>query len=323
MRIAVLGVGGLGGYIGAKLARAGEDVTFIARGEQLEAIVERGLEVRSVHGDFHVAARATDDTASVGTVDLLLFTVKTYDTESAAADARPLVSPDTVILSLQNGVGNAERIREIVGRGQPLGGLAYIEAAVERSGVIAQFSQVQRVLVGELGGAPSERAQRIVDTLRDAGLEAELSWRIVVDLWTKWTFICAFSGLTGLCREPIGLIRETPETWELYLATMREVESVGRAKRVAFDPDLISRLVTQTRAFAASGKSSLLRDLEAGRPLEIEALNGTVAAFGRAVGVPTPVNQAIYAALLPAHRRALALRRGESAASVSAPEAIR
>lgn len=322
MRIAVLGVGGLGGYIGAKLARAGEDVTFIARGEHLEAIVERGLEIKSVHGDFHVAARATDDYARVGTVDLLLFTVKTYDTESAAADARPLVGPDTAILSLQNGVGNAERVREVIGRGHPLGGLAYIETAVERPGVVAQFSQVQRVVVGELGGAPSERAQRIVDTLRDAGLEAELSWRIVVDLWTKWAFICAFSGLTSLCREPIGPIRETTETWELFLAAMREVESVGRAKRVAFDPDLISRLVTQTRAFAASGKSSMLRDLEAGRPLEIEALNGTVAAFGRAVGVATPVNQAIYSALLPAHRRALALRR-ESAARVSAPEASR
>lgn len=307
-KLAIVGAGGLGGYVGAKLARAGADVTFLARGEHLAALRERGLSVKSAHGDFSTAVRATDDAASIGPVDVVLFTVKTYDNESAARAAAPLVRQATAILSLQNGVDNAERIREVVGRGEPLGGVAYIESAVEAPGVIHQPSEVQRVLVGELDGRPTPRVERIVAVLREAGLDAEASTNIRTELWTKWAFICAFSGLTTLCREPIGPIRDTADTWDLYVRTIREVEAVGRAQRVGLAADLVDTLVARTRSFAATGKSSMLRDAERGRPLEIEALNGRVARFGADLGVPTPANAFVHAALLPGHRRALAAR---------------
>lgn len=308
MRTAVVGVGGLGGYFGGRLARAGEDVTFIARGATLEALVERGLDVRSVYGDFRVFVKATDDPASVGAVDLVLFVVKTYDTDAAAADIAPLVGSETAILSLQNGVGNAERVREVVGRGHPLGGVAYVEAAVESAGVIAQLSQVQRVIVGELGGGGSDRVERIVGTFRDAGIDVQLSRNVVRDMWTKWTFICGYSGVTTVTRQPAGPILATPETRELFLAAMREVAAVGRARGIGLDADVVANGLRSAEGFAPTAKSSMQRDAERGRPLEIEALNGRVAAYGHESAVPTPVNAFIYAALLPAHRAALAAR---------------
>lgn len=309
MRIAVVGVGGLGGYFGGRLARAGEDVTFIARGATLQALVERGLDVRSAHGDFRVFVNASDDPASVGAVDLVLFVVKTYDTNAAAAEIAPLVGTETTILSLQNGVGNAERVRQLVGRGHPLGGVAYIEAAVESPGVIAQLSQLQRVIVGELGGGTSPRAERIVEAFRDAGIAAEISRHVVRDMWMKWTFICGYSGVTTVCREPIGPILASPETRELFVAAMREVEAVGRARGIVLDSDVVAGALRTVEGFAPTAKSSMQRDAERGRPLEIEALSGGVARYGRESGVPTPVNAFIYAALLPAHRAALAARQ--------------
>ncbi len=308
MRIAVLGVGGLGGYVGGKLARAGEDVAFIARGERLAALRDRGLTVRGAHGDFHVNVRATHDPASVGPVDLLLFLVKTYDNDAAAAFAKPLVGERTAILSLQNGVDNAERVREIVGRGHPVGGLAYIESAMPEPGVVVQPSALERLIVGELDGESSPLAERILDALRRAGLNVELSTRIRAELWTKFAFICAFSGWTTVCREPIGPVREAPETRALYEATLREVERVGRAAGVELPDDLVERLMRQTDGFEATGKSSMLRDAERGRPLEVEALVGRVARYGRDLGIHTPLNAFLHAALLPSHRRAIAAR---------------
>jgi 2-dehydropantoate 2-reductase len=308
MRFAVVGVGGLGGYFGGRLVRAGEDVTFIARGAHLNALLERGLEVRSVHGDFSVDVRATDDAASVGAVDVLLFLVKTYDNDAAARDASPLVGERTAILSLQNGVDNASRVRDIVGRGHPLGGLAYTEAALEAPGIVAQYSQTHRIVIGELGGGSSSLVERIVDSLRGAGLEASASRHIVSELWTKWTFICALGGITTLCRQPIGPILASSETRAMFVEAMREVEAVGRRRGVALERDVVDRHLRFAEGSAPTLKSSMLRDAERGRPLEIEALNGRVAAFGRELKVPTPVNAFVYAALLPAHRSALAAR---------------
>lgn len=313
MRIAVLGVGGLGGYFGGRLARSGADVTFIARGATLRALRERGLSVRSARGDFHVTPRATDDPATVGAVDLVLFLVKTYDTDAAAGAARPLVADDTAILSLQNGVGNAERAREILGRGHALGGVAYIEAAMEEPGVVTQPSQFQRVIVGELAGGSSSLVAQVVDAFRVAGVDAEASSDVTREMWTKWTLICAFAGLTTVIRQPVGPILGTPETRELFVAAMREVEAVGRARRVALDGDLVPRLLRTAEGFAPTMKTSMQRDAERGRPLEVEALNGRVAAYGRESGVATPVNAFVHAALLPAHRAALAARSAAQA----------
>lgn len=309
MRVAVVGVGGLGGYFGGRLAHAGEDVTFIARGATLQALRERGLSVKSARGDFHIAARASDDPATIGPVDLVLFVVKTYDTDAAARHAAPLFGAETAILSLQNGVGNAERVREIVGRGRALGGVAYIESAVEAPGLIVQPSQLQRVIVGELAGGMSPLAERVARAFRDAGVDGEVSNDVVREMWAKWTFICAFSGLTTLCRQPIGPILAADETRELFVSAMREVVAVGRPRGLAIDDELVGRGVRTAEGLGPSAKSSMQRDEERGKPLEIEALSGRVAAYGREAGVPTPVNAFLYAVLLPGHRAALAARR--------------
>jgi 2-dehydropantoate 2-reductase len=308
MRFAVVGVGGLGGYFGGRLVRAGEDVTFIARGAHLDALLGRGLEVRSVHGDFSVDVRATDDAASVGPVDVVLFLVKTYDNDSAARDAAPLVGEGTAIVSLQNGVDNAVRIRDAIGRGHALGGLAYTEAALEAPGIVAQYSQTHRVVIGELAGGSSPLVNRIVESLRGAGLDASASRHIVSELWTKWTFICALGGVTAACRQPIGPILASAETRALFIDAMREVEAVARRKGVALERDVVDRHVQFAQSSAPTLKSSMLRDAERGRPLEVEALNGRVATFGSELKVPTPVNSFIYATLLPAHRVALSSR---------------
>lgn len=308
MRIAVLGAGGLGGYFGGRLARAGHEVTFIARGAQLAALARGELEVRSVHGDFRARVRATDDPRTVGTVELLLFLVKTYDTESAARAALPLADERTTVLTLQNGVDNAERITAALGRGVVLRGLAYIEAAAEAPGVFGQYSPAQRVLVGEGPRGGVERVDGVVASLREAGVDAAASDDIVRDLWTKWAFICAMAGTTTVTRQPLGAVLGTPQTRELFLSIVREVEAVGRASGVALAADLVERSLRSAEALGPGAKSSMLRDAERGRPLEVEAFSGRVAAYGAELGVATPANAFICAALLPAHRAALAAR---------------
>jgi 2-dehydropantoate 2-reductase len=308
MRVAVMGSGGIGGYYGGKLAAGGEDVTFIARGAHLEAIQHGGLQVKSVGGDFHIRPKATDDPAVIGRVELVLFCVKGYDTEAAAERIRPLVGPETTVLCLQNGVDNEEKLARILGKGPVLGGVVHILSTISAPGVINQTAGPRTLKCGEMDGRVSPRVREIVDAFTRAGVGAEVSPHILVDLWEKYLFICAQGGVTALGRLGIGEILACPETAQFYRAVMEEIAAVGRAKGVALPMDAVERAIAFARKLQPEMRSSLAYDLERGNRLEVDTLMGAVVRYGAEVSVSTPLNAAIYACLLPHHRRALAAR---------------
>ncbi|WIG58015.1 MAG: 2-dehydropantoate 2-reductase [Ktedonobacterales bacterium] len=300
MRIAVVGSGGLGGYFGALLARAGEDVSFLARGAQLAAIRASGLTVQSrLSGDFTLPVRVTDEAREIGPVDLALFTVKSYGLEAAAEQCRPLVGAETTVLPLLNGIDATERLGATFGSERVLGGVALVTAAVAAPGVIAQTGGPGMLMLGELAGGISPRVEQIAARLQRAGIPASAEANIMGALWNKFVLICAFSGLTALTRLPIGPILSTPETRELYTGIMREVEAVARAHGVALPDEVIERTLALSSGMGASERGSMAHDLLNGRRMELETLNGTVVRLGRAHGIPTPLNFAIYAALKP------------------------
>lgn len=300
MHIAVMGSGALGGSFGGRLARAGEEVTFIARGAHLAALREHGLTVRMPEAeDFHLAARATDRPEEIGPVDLVLFCVKSYDLEPAAAAIRPLIGPDTVVLPVQNGIDAAERIARVVGPEPVIGGISYGGGTIEAPGVILVNGAFRRLLVGELEGGSSPRTERIVAALRRAGIVAELHPTIRVALWEKFIAICANAGMTALTRLPVGPILACPETRAMYRGVMEEVEAVARARGIALEEGIIDRLLDVIGGMAPDTYASMYYDLANGRRLELDNLNGALVRLGREAGVPTPLNAAIYAALKP------------------------
>jgi len=300
MRVAVMGSGGTGGFFGSLLARAGNAVTFIARGAHLEAMRAHGLRVKSrLAGDFTLPARATHDPAEIGPVDLVLFCVKTYDTDMAVQQIRPLVGPDTLVLSVQNGIDNAERIARVVGPEPVIGAVAHVFSAIEAPGVIAQTAGPGRIIFGELAGGTSARTEQLLETFHEAAIVAELSREIRVTLWEKFLFICGNGGVTALTRLPLGVIRACPETNALLRGTMEEVEGVARARGIPLPAGCIEQVVAFNASVEPEARSSLYHDLAAGRRLELEALHGTVVRLGHEHGVPTPLNFAIYAALKP------------------------
>jgi 2-dehydropantoate 2-reductase len=300
MRIAILGAGGIGGYYGALLAQSGQEVTFIARGAHLDAIQARGLRVESVHGDLEVRpARATDDAATVGPVDLVLVTVKNYDLEAAAEAARPLIGVETVALPLLNGLDAADRLAATWGDRHVLAGLTHISSSIAAPGVIRQVSPIRRITFGERDGSLSTRAKEIGDVLAAAGIEVVLTQAIDVALWDKFLFIASISGVCCIARQPIGPVLGTPETRRLYVRALQEVDAVGRARGVALPIDAVEKTLQLTKGFDPATKPSLLVDLEAGHRLELEAMNGTVVRYGQEAGVDTPVHEVIYAALKP------------------------
>ena len=300
MRVTVMGSGGTGGYFGGLLARAGEDVTFVARGAHLEAMRKSGLTVRSrLVGDFSVKARATDDPAESGPADLVLFCVKAYDTESAAERLRAAVGPDTVILPVQNGIDSAERIGRIVGDAHVIGGLAGVSSVVAAPGVIEHRAGPDLIQLGELDGRASARTERIAEVLRQAGLKAQVRLDIRVGLWEKFVLICGLSGLTALTRLPLGAVLACPETRTLFRQAMEETQAVGQATGVPVPSDHAGKMMKFFEGSDPAIRGSLYYDLAAGRRLEIETLNGTVVRLGQERGVPPPANFALYAALKP------------------------
>ena len=300
MRIAILGSGAVGGYFGARLAAAGEAATFIARGRQLAALRERGLEIRSPRGDLHLQpVRATDDPASIGVVDVVLFTVKLWSTEEAGRQLVPLVGRDTAVISLQNGVDANPVLAGIVGREHLMGGLCYIAATLDRPGSVQHSGQMARLVFGELGGRRTRRAEAFLEacTRAKAGFDAELSNDIDRAIWEKFVFIVGLSGVTTLARRPIGPLRSDPDTRALLLDVMREAVAVGRAKGVALDADFADDRLAFMDTLPAQMTSSMHNDLERGNRLEVGWLSGAVARLGKEAGVPTPANRAVYAAL--------------------------
>ena len=298
MKIAVMGAGGVGGYFGARLAASGEQVHFIARGAHLEAIQNTGLQVYSANGDILVKpARATSNPASVGPVDLVIVAVKLWSTEQALRDAGPLIGPDTAVVSFQNGVVAVDAIAKIYGDQRTLGGVAQIAAVIEEPGVIRHTGTMAVLVVGELDGRPSTRAQRFVDACKRAGIEARLSDDIRKSIWEKYSFLVAASAMTGLTRLPLGAVREDPDTRALMSQIMSEVAAVGRAMGVRLDVDLVEKLLQRLDGLPRGMVASMLGDLERGNRLELPWLSGGVVQMGKELNVPTPANSFVVAAL--------------------------
>jgi 2-dehydropantoate 2-reductase len=298
MKIAIVGAGGVGGYFGARLAASGEQVHFIARGAHLEAIQNNGLQVYSANGDILVKpARATSSPASVGPVDVVVIAVKLWSTEQAVQDAAPLVGPNTAVLSFQNGVVAVDTIAKIYGDQRTLGGVAQIAAVIEKPGVIRHTGTMAVLIVGELDGKPSTRAQRFVDACKRAGIDAHLSDDIRKSIWEKYSFLVAASAMTGLTRLPLGAVREDPDTRALAAQIMSEVAAVGKAMGVRLDADLVEKLLKRLDGLPRGMVASMLGDLERGNRLELPWLSGGVVQMGKELKVPTPANAFIVAAL--------------------------
>ena len=297
MRVLVMGSGGLGGYFGGLLAQAGEDVGFVARGAHLDALKERGLKVQSVHGDFQLPVQAMENPAQFGVADLVLFAVKGYDSETAAKQLLPALGAETAVLSLQNGVNAVERLEPILGAGRVLPGAVYIIASIVEPGVIEQASAARRIVFGEPHGPRTPRVEHTADALRNAGAEVDVRDEVEVALWEKYVYICALSGLTGLTRCSIGPILACEETSRLYDDALREGYAVGRAAGVEIDEGIVERFVAIANHLPPESKSSLLYDLEHGKPLEIEILSGHLVRLAEQYDVDVPVQRVIAADL--------------------------
>lgn len=299
MRICVFGAGGVGGYFGGLLARSGAEVTFVARGEHLRALQARGLILRTVRESFTIPVKATDEPRTIGPVDLVLFCVKSYDTESAGRALPDLLAPGGVVLTLQNGIDNEEKLEAFVGKGRVLGGAAYILSTITEPGVITQTGGPCKIVFGELTEASTERGRRTLEACRKAGFPCELTMNIRKVLWEKFLFICALGGMTAVTRLPLGEILGHPETREMFREIMVEIHALARAAGVALEEDLVPRMLTFAEALDKGSRSSLYHDLATGRRLELDALNGTVVELGQRHRVPTPMNFAITACLRP------------------------
>jgi 2-dehydropantoate 2-reductase len=299
MRIAVYGAGGVGGYFGGRLAQVGAEVHFIARGAHLQALREHGLRVRSVKGDFEVQAPATDDPADVGPCDFVLFCVKTFDTDAAAARLGPLVGESTAVVSLQNGVENEEKIARAVGEDHVMGGAAFIFAEIAEPGVILHTGGPASITFGELDGHTSQRAKRLFGCCEQAGFEAELSARIKTVLWAKLAFICAQAGMTAAVRLPIGEIRTVDAAWAAFSHLVAEVCAVAEADGHPVPLAAQERALALAQAIEPGSFSSLHDDLVAGRRMELEALHGFVVRRAAEHDLAVPTSEAIYAILQP------------------------
>ncbi len=300
MRIAVMGAGGVGGYFGARLAHAGHDVAFVARGRHLLAMKERGLSVKSALGDLRLARPVvTDDPATLGWFDVVLFAVKLWDTESAAAAIKPLLAAGGVVIPFQNGVESIERIGAVVGEAQVMGGVAYIAAKIAEPGVIAHTGTMARLRFGAVVSAQQPAAEALLDACRGAAIDAEIVADIRQALWMKFVFLSALSGMTAATRQPIGAIRADSDMRGTFEAAMREAWSVGRARGIALPDDFIAGQMAFADGLPAEMKASMLHDLDAGNRLEAPWLSGAVARMAKDAGGSAPVNATLYAAVKP------------------------
>jgi len=299
MRIAAMAAGAVGGYFGARMAAAGHDVFFIARGAQLAAIKANGLKVESVHGDLHLRdVNVTDDPAQVGSVDIVLFAVKLWDTEKAAAQARPLIGPTTRLITLQNGVDSVERIAPILGADQTVGGIAAIATVIDTPGVIKHTSSFAMMRFGRA----DKRADATLQAFAEAGKAAKLDVAIADDIererWQKFIFLTAMAGATAALRSSIGPIVADPELRAFFRQLMQEAFAIGKAKGVALDPGYIeSRMDFVLNKVEPGMKASMAHDLERGNRLELDWLAGKVREFGRALNIPTPASDTVYTVL--------------------------
>ena len=300
MRIAVIGAGGIGAPYGASLAKAGADVTFVARGAHLAAIRENGLRIEGDRGETHIRpVLATDDPASIGVVDYVLSCVKLWDVESTGEQIRPIVGPQTAVVPLQNGIDAAERLIPILGHEAVMSGTAFVTGAIVAPGVIRQTGTYQRMTFGELDGSASSRGARLRDLCVTAGFEGVLSPDIRVPIWDKFILLVPLSSLNALTRLPLGKWRDDPDLLALYEASLRETVAVGLAEGVRLPPDTVGQTLAMMRSMPAYHTTSMGNDLLRGNRLELPWFAGKVVELGRSHGIPTPANTFIYTALKP------------------------
>jgi 2-dehydropantoate 2-reductase len=294
-----MAAGAVGGYFGARLAAAGHDVFFIARGAHRDAIVKNGLKIESVHGDMHLAKpNVTDDPAEVGPVDIVLFAVKLWDTESAAEAARPLLGPDSRLITVQNGIDSVDRLSAVLGADRVVGGAAYIATVMASPGVIRHTSQFAILRIGRADKKPDAKLSAFVDAGKAAKLDINLSADIQRELWQKFIFLTAMAGSTASLRSTIGPIIADPELREFFHALMEEAFAVGKAKGVALDHAYIDeRMNFLVNKIEPGMRASMAHDLERGNRLELDWLAGKVCALGREFGIPTPASDTVYTVL--------------------------
>jgi 2-dehydropantoate 2-reductase len=299
MRIAVIGAGGVGGYFGARLQAAGADISFVARGAHLAALQSSGLRLESPNGHLHLPqVHATSDPRAIGPVDVVLLTVKMYDLDAAAAALHPLIGSDTAVVTLQNGVEAVDLVARHVGRPHVVGGVAYVAAVIAEPGVIRHTS-LDALIVGELDGSRSDRLERFTQICLRAGFSARVSDHIEIDLWSKFSRLSVFSGMTAVTRAPLGVLRADPELFAMLQAACEETIRVGRARGIDLPDTLMDEIRQMVLSLPHQAKASMLEDLERGRPLELPWLSGGVVRLGVEAGVPTPIHAFIATVLKP------------------------
>jgi 2-dehydropantoate 2-reductase len=313
MRIAVFGTGGAGGYFGAHLARAGEEIVFIARGEHLQAIREQGLRVETTAGEFVVRSEATDDPAQAGMVDVVIVGVKTWQLTDAARAMLPMMTPQTFAVPLQNGVEAAAQLAAVLGEDRVLGGLCGTISRVTSPGHILSLGETNFIKFGELDNRPSERVRRLRQAFERAGVKAEVPASIQVAMWEKFIFVTPYGGIGAVTRAPAGVIRSLHETRRMLERGMEEILAVARARQISLPEGIVEKSMGLVDSLAPTSTTSLQRDISAGKPSELEAWNGAVVRLGRETGVPTPLHEFIYHSLLPSELRA----RGEELIAAS------
>jgi 2-dehydropantoate 2-reductase len=298
MRIAIMATGAVGGYFGARLAAAGHEVHFVARGDNLEALRSKGLKVESVLGNVHLPApHATDDPARIGPVDVVLFAVKLWDTEKAAHQALPLIGPHTRVIPLQNGIDGPDRLKPILGADAVVPGSAYIATVLSAPGVVSHTSAFARMIVGRSDGKPDAPLAAFVEAAKAADIDITMSEMIDRERWQKFVFLVGLSGATATTRMPLGPILQDPDTRAFFHELMREVVTVGRAKGVPIPPGFADDRLRFGESSPPTFKASMLHDLERGNRLELDWLAGYVVKVGRELGVATPSNEAVYRVL--------------------------
>jgi 2-dehydropantoate 2-reductase len=299
MRIAIVGSGGVGGYFGGRLADAGADVTFLARGAHLEAMRTRGLRIDSPKGNVHLPrVKAESDPAVVGPVDVVFFAVKLYDTESALSLLPPLVGPSTLVVGFQNGVETVGTLTRAVGASHTAGGVSYVSAVIAEPGVI-RHTAMDHLIFGMPDGSPSPQLESLLEACRPAAFQTTLSADITVEIWTKFVRLSVFSGMTAVTRSPIGVIVNDPDLLDMLKAAVRETLAVAHVKGVAVSGTIDEDVAAAYKALPPQAKASMLEDLERGRRIELPWLSGAVVRLGREVGVPTPIHSFITTVLKP------------------------
>jgi len=305
MKIAFIGIGALGGYFGGRLAKAGNDVIFIARGTMLEALRKNGLRIESPLGDFALPkVQVTSDPASVGHVDAVFVTTKAWQVTEAAQQIRSMIGPETVVVPLQNGVEAYDQLAAVLGSERVLGGMCHVIVMVVAPGVIRHMGINPVITIGEWNNIRTPRLDSLVECLRAVGLETRVPENIQVALWEKFEFIASFGGVGGVTRAPIGVMRSVPETRSLLERALREIVGLARACGIPVPDESVAKTLRFMDSLPPDGTASMQRDLVSGRPSELEAQSGAVVRLGRARNFPTPIHEFIYKALLPGELRA-------------------